>query len=103
MFFSFLIVLIPDITSEAISKSFKTELLTVFIEGYLEIIKALIISRYPSINTVNNSVLNDFEIASEVISGIRTIRKEKNISFKEPIKLFVINNIEACFNIIDHK
>ena len=57
--------------------------------------EALIISRYPSINTVNNTVLNDFEIASEVISGIRTIRKEKNISFKEPIKLFVINNIEA--------
>ena len=57
--------------------------------------EALIISRYPSINAVNNTVLNDFEIASEVISGIRTIRKEKNISFKEPIKLFVINNIEA--------
>ena len=57
--------------------------------------EALIISRYPSINTVNNTVLNDFEIASEVISGIRTIRKEKNISFKQPIKLFVINNIEA--------
>ena len=57
--------------------------------------EALIISRYPSINAVNNTVLNDFEIASEVISGIRTIRKEKNISFKQPIKLFVINNIEA--------
>ncbi|RZP17547.1 MAG: valine--tRNA ligase [Flavobacteriales bacterium] len=57
--------------------------------------EALIISRYPSKDPVNISVLNDFEITSEVISGIRTIRKEKNISFKEPIKLFVINNIEA--------
>ena len=57
--------------------------------------EALIISRYPSKDPVNNTVLNDFEIASEVISGIRTIRKEKNISFKEPIKLFVINNIGA--------
>ena len=57
--------------------------------------EALIISRYPSKDPVNISVLNDFEIASEVISGIRTIRKEKNISFKEPIKLFVINNIGA--------
>ncbi len=57
--------------------------------------EALIISAYPSKNIVNKTVLNDFEIASEVISGIRTIRKEKNISFKEPIKLFVINNIEA--------
>ena len=57
--------------------------------------EALIISRYPSKDPVNSTVLNDFEIASEVISGIRTIRKEKNISFKEPIKLFVINNIGA--------
>ena len=57
--------------------------------------EALIISRYPSKDPVNNTVLNDFEIASEVISGIRTIRKDKNISFKEPIKLFVINNIGA--------
>ena len=57
--------------------------------------EALIISRYPSKDPVNKTVLNDFEIASEVISGIRTIRKEKNISFKEPIKLFVINNIGA--------
>jgi valyl-tRNA synthetase len=57
--------------------------------------EALIISRYPSKDPINNTVLNDFEIASEVISGIRTIRKEKNISFKEPIKLFVINNIGA--------
>ena len=57
--------------------------------------EALIISRYPSKDPVNNTILNDFEIASEVISGIRTIRKEKNISFKEPIKLFVINNIGA--------
>ena len=31
-------------------------------------------------------------MASEVISGIRTIRKEKNISFKEQISLSVINN-----------
>ena len=58
--------------------------------------EALIISRYPSRNTVNKTILNDFEITSEVISGIRSIRKEKNISFKEPIKLFVINNIKAC-------
>ena len=58
--------------------------------------EALIISRYPSRNDVNKTILNDFEITSEVISGIRSIRKEKNISFKEPIKLFVINNIKAC-------
>jgi len=34
-------------------------------------------------------------LATEVISGIRTIRKDKNISFKETIELRVINNEKA--------
>jgi len=57
--------------------------------------EALIISRYPSIHHIDEEILKDFEIASEVISGIRTIRKEKNISFKETVNLSVINNINA--------
>ena len=57
--------------------------------------EALIVSSYPSVKPINSEILKDFEIASEVISGIRTIRKEKNISFKETINLSVINNIEA--------
>ena len=57
--------------------------------------EALIVSSYPSGKSINNNVLKDFEIASEVISGIRTIRKEKNISFKDTINLSVINNIDA--------
>ena len=57
--------------------------------------EALIVSRYPSDKSINKEVLKDFEIASEVISGIRTIRKEKNISFKDTISLSVINTINA--------
>ncbi|PHS64659.1 MAG: valine--tRNA ligase [Flavobacterium sp.] len=57
--------------------------------------EALIVSSYPSVKHINSGILKDFEIASEVISGIRTIRKEKNISFKETINLSVINNINA--------
>ena len=57
--------------------------------------EALIVSTYPSVKPINSEILKDFEIASEVISGIRTIRKEKNISFKETINLSVINNIDA--------
>jgi valyl-tRNA synthetase len=34
----------------------------------------------------------DFEKVKEVVSGIRTIRKEKNISFKNVIELSVLNN-----------
>ncbi len=58
--------------------------------------EALIVSAYPIEKPINKEILKDFEIASEVISGIRTIRKEKNISFKESINLSVINNINAA-------
>ena len=58
--------------------------------------EALIVSAYPTAKPINKEILKDFEIASEVISGIRTIRKEKNISFKETINLSVINNINAA-------
>ncbi len=35
-------------------------------------------------------VLSDFEIIQEIVSAIRNIRKEKNISFKEQIELFML-------------
>lgn len=54
--------------------------------------EALIISTWPESSPVNESVLSGFEYASEVISGIRTIRKEKNIPFKNPVGLAVLNN-----------
>jgi len=54
--------------------------------------QALIVSVYPESKTVDQTILNDFEIAAEVVSGIRTIRKEKNISFKDTIEFSVLNN-----------
>lgn len=54
--------------------------------------QALIISEWPKITTVNETIITDFEMVSEVISRIRTVRKEKNIPFKETIELKVINN-----------
>ena len=53
---------------------------------------ALIVNSYPEIATIDTSILKDFEVTSEVISGVRTIRKEKNISFKDAIELSVLNN-----------
>lgn len=53
---------------------------------------ALILANYPKIKPFDTQVLTDFQIASEVIANIRTIRKEKNISFKEILKMNVINN-----------
>ena len=52
---------------------------------------ALIIAEYPKAKEVNESLIEEFKIASEVIAGIRTIRKDKNISFKEQIEFSVLN------------
>ena len=43
----------------------------------------------------DEKLITDFEFATEVIAGIRTIRKDKNISFKETIDLKVLNKENA--------
>ncbi len=54
--------------------------------------EALIIAAYPKMVNVNKSLIADFKVASEVISGIRNIRKDKNIAFKNKIDFSVLNN-----------
>ncbi|QNM86596.1 valine--tRNA ligase [Polaribacter pectinis] len=54
--------------------------------------EALIIAKYPTIKDFNEDIITDFEFATDVVSGIRTIRKDKNISFKDAVELFVIDN-----------
>lgn len=54
--------------------------------------EALIIATYPAKDVINKQIITDFEVASEVISGIRTIRKDKNIPFKETIEILYLNN-----------
>ena len=54
--------------------------------------EALIIAKWPEAKPINSEIISQFEFASEVISGIRTVRKEKNIAFKDAISLSVINN-----------
>ena len=54
--------------------------------------EALIIASWPAIKTINKELLADFEVASEVISGIRTIRKDKGIANKEQLTLLALNN-----------
>ncbi len=54
--------------------------------------EALIISKWPESKPVNENLISEFDFASEVISGIRNIRKQKNIAFKDAIGFSVINN-----------
>lgn len=54
--------------------------------------EALIVSNWPKQKPFDSGVLRAFDSASEVISGIRTIRKEKNIPQKEALTVSVLNN-----------
>lgn len=54
--------------------------------------EALVIAKYPVQTNFNSEIITDFEFATSVVSGIRTIRKDKNISFKDAVELFVVDN-----------
>ena len=57
--------------------------------------EALIVSQWPESKPFNKDLITDFDFVVEVISGIRTIRKDKNIPFKDAIDLMVVNNEKA--------
>lgn len=54
--------------------------------------EALTISSWPKMLEFDDEIIKDFSFAADVISGIRTIRKDKNIAFKNEINLAVIDN-----------
>lgn len=56
--------------------------------------EALIISSYPEKAAFNELVLSEFETIKEIISAIRNLRKQKNISFKESLDLSYIQKEE---------
>jgi valyl-tRNA synthetase len=60
--------------------------------------QALIIAEYPKLIPFDENVISDFEFATEVIAGVRTIRKEKNIPMKDGINLKVVNNENVSSN-----
>jgi valyl-tRNA synthetase len=51
---------------------------------------ALIVAQWPEGGDYDQDLIASFEIATEIISGIRTIRKEKNIPNKDKLELFVM-------------
>lgn len=59
--------------------------------------QALIIASWPELKSPNTDLIQEFEHIKEVVSGIRTLRKEKNISFKETIDL-TINDVAQIGN-----
>jgi valyl-tRNA synthetase len=58
--------------------------------------QALIVGEWPIAKAYDAQLIADFDFATEVISGIRTIRKDKNIPFRDAIELRVMNNEKAA-------
>ncbi|MFT6755364.1 MAG: valyl-tRNA synthetase [Urechidicola sp.] len=67
--------------------------------------QALIIADYPRQEAINNQLIKDFNSVQDVVSNIRNIRKEKNISFKDQIELSVVENssINKDFDVVIEK
>ena len=67
--------------------------------------EALIVSTWPELKEYDSELINGFNRVTEVVAGIRTIRKKKNIAKKEVLSLFVINNdkVDATFDSVISK
>ena len=67
--------------------------------------QALIVSKWPQIPVENQELIAEFDFASSVISGIRNIRKQKNLSPREVLDLLVIDNekINKDWNVVIEK
>lgn len=55
----------------------------------------IIVSQWPEVATIDESLLKNLDVAFEVISNIRRIRKEKNIANKIQLELYVKINAES--------
>ncbi|MFT6935270.1 MAG: valyl-tRNA synthetase [Maribacter sp.] len=53
--------------------------------------EALVVSQWPKVGNMDMPLIKEFEFAKEVIAGVRTIRKEKNIPMKEALELSLLN------------
>lgn len=56
--------------------------------------EALTISAWPTPTKVDQDCLTAFELATKIVSGVRNFRKERNISHKEALQLYVVAKAE---------
>jgi valyl-tRNA synthetase len=54
--------------------------------------EALVVSSWPKSAESKSDLIADFALIQDVVSGIRKIRKEKNIANKDAISLTIVNN-----------
>lgn len=67
--------------------------------------QALVVAKWPVAQKVDGAIIFNFDFAAEVVSGIRTIRKEKNIPMKETLELSVLNveNVSKDWDVVISK
>lgn len=53
--------------------------------------EALCIANWPKLSEFDDKLISEFDFAAEVISGVRNIRKEKNIPNKDVLELMELN------------
>ena len=56
--------------------------------------KPLIVKQWPKFSEIDNTLIDDFNHISNLVSGIRKYRNEKGISFKEKIEFYSISNLK---------
>lgn len=61
--------------------------------------EALIVNHWPKQNSFDQNIISDFEYVSQVITGIRRVKKSKNIPNHEAIELYAILNEEVPNNL----
>ena len=52
----------------------------------------IIVSDWPKTTSIKKNILSNFDYATEIVSAIRTIRKDKQIPNKDSLKLFIKTN-----------
>lgn len=65
--------------------------------------ESIMVAPMPVAKTVDNTLLHSFETVKEIISGIRTVRLQKNIPNKEPLKLTLIGEFDSSFSPVIEK
>lgn len=58
----------------------------------------IMISQLPIIDSYNSTIISDIDTVKDIVVGIRTIRKEKNIPFKDAISLAIKGNHDDTYN-----
>jgi len=65
--------------------------------------ESLMVAQMPVAKAVNEKLLRSFDTVKDIISGIRTVRLQKNIANKDELKMTVIGEFDLSFSPVIEK